>query len=372
MEFFDAYCERVDGATASKLGLPNAPALLTGPTTSPENSYRFEKNATARKYAWGFVALMPAIDVAVLYRVCDAYLELCDRAKGCAHREAARRLTDGLPNKGRPLVRDGRIDEYPATPGVAFDDAHRHWSGLWALYPGRQLSPWDKKDEAYAAAAASLHAKLAAGGGHTGWSRAWAACLAARTLDGALLETQLLALVGEFFMANLLATHPPLKPTFKGQKCETCFDRAPPPAKPAATQGTVTKSGDVFQLDGNLGFLAAVVEGLLQSHRGSLVDAADPVELHLLPALPPSWSDGAVTGLRARGGYEVDVAWSAGRLANATIKAVDAAAPAVVRLRWRGRRFAEARGLGDAAKDADGFWTAALRASTDGSFLRCY
>ncbi|KAH8080994.1 1,2-alpha-L-fucosidase [Aureococcus anophagefferens] len=234
LDFFEGYLLPVAAGDAGKLGLPSAPALLSGPSTSPENSYRLNGSAASLRGAfkarddWGFVALSPALDVAVLHRLATAYGELC--ARGAA-------LLASLPHGGRPVAdAEGMLREYPVAVGgraaAAPDEAHRHFSGL-------------------------------------------------------------------------------------------CFERAPPPGRAGPPdRGMITSSGDVFQLDGNLGFLAAATEALLQSHRGALA-GGPPVELHLLPALPPSWRAGAATGLRARGGLEVDLRWAVGRLTNATVTVVE-------------------------------------------------
>ena len=244
--------------------------LVTGPSLSPENNYKLPDGS---KHS---LTLAPTMDVEILRELFQRTLQAGDILNlDPDFRGKVKAALDRLP----PLQigKAGNLQEWlydyaDGSPG------HRHISHLWGLFPGNQITMQHTPDLAKAART-TLEKRLADGGGQTGWSRAWVVNYWAHFGEGDLAYDSMTVLFRQSTFPNLMDTHPPA----------------------------------VFQIDGNLGGANGMVETLVQSRW-----YPDHAEVDLLPALPSAWSKGSISGIRVRGGGEIDLQWESGKARTAT------------------------------------------------------
>jgi alpha-L-fucosidase 2 len=246
--------------------------LRSGPSQSPENKYLLPDGTKAS------LCMSPAMDTEIIRAVFNR-VERMSRILGV---DADLRASVVAASKRLPpfkIGKNGTLQEWDEDFAET-EPGHRHISHLFALYPDHQITLRETPELARAARAV-LERRLAHGGGSTGWSRAWIVNCWARLEDGDAAYQSVLALLRHSTRNNLL---------------DVCGIKANSP----------------YQIDGNLGGVAGLVEMLLQSHGGVV---------RLLPALPAAWSAGSFRGLRARGALEVNLAWRNGRATAATLRA---------------------------------------------------
>ncbi len=285
---------------------PKTGNLTVVPGVSPEN---VPANQRERRNLWTRGA---SSDAQILR---DLFAGVLEAAKELGREAEDAAVLKDIAEKRRRLepLRVGRWGQLQEWTDDLDDpeDHHRHVSHLYCVYPSAQVTP-DTPD-VFKAAQVSLNAR---GDVATGWGMGWRVALWARFLDGdrayRVLEEQ------------LSPTYATLGGTYRGGTYPNLLDAHPP-----------------FQIDGNFGCAAGIAEMLMQSHRKT---PSGEVVIDILPALPRVWSaEGRVSGLRARGGFEVSFAWKGGRTTFVSVNSL-AGLPAVVRFNGREVRVPAAKG----------------------------
>lgn len=238
------------------------------PSISPENSFLENKDIHIS------LCISSAMDVQLAYDCFTYAIKAAEILKIDSDKtERRKQIRENLPDF--KIGSDGRLLEWnkefkEKEPG------HRHLSHLYGVFPSNIFTP-ERNTEQFSAAQKSLDFRLKHLGGHTGWSRAWCACLYARFGRASEFYKHIRYLIDNFSTSSLLDLHPPR----------------------------------IFQIDGNLGGAEAILQALLQCNDG---------KIYLLPALPENWQDGEINGIKTVGGHTVSFKWTKGKVRELNIE----------------------------------------------------
>jgi len=247
---------------------PSTGKLVSGPASSPENMF------VTSNGDWASISMGPSHDQEIIKELFTIVLLSATKLRISSTDSFVSKVKHSLSQLQQVQIgKDGRIMEW-ALPFIEADKGHRHLSHLYGLYPGNPSYIFPNISYLNAAQK-SLEIRLQYGSGQTGWSNAWVCNLWARLKNGPKALLAINDVLANKSASNLFDLHPP------------------------------------FQIDGNFGILACMAEMLLQSHQLN--------RIVLLPALPFEWHQGIVTGLKARGGYLINMEWIHHRLISVTI-----------------------------------------------------